>query len=157
MWVPKLFHGEHCFENYRTGRKTLQCYNIARNMSWHFDGIQAHISKKLQRNIQYLRCLAHRRNIINLFCRDLQECWKYQFAELFSLAKTNRQGLPLVYRNSLLQKLLQQHWPKVSKYLARWKSSRTDWGQLWEIIELTISCSWCQKKTYWKKLTSPYL
>jgi len=49
----------------------FQCYDFASNISKHFDGTDAHISKKFGRNIQYLRCLAHRGNIIIPFVRNL--------------------------------------------------------------------------------------
>ena len=46
----------------------FQCYDFASNMSGCFKGTQTNISEKLGRNVPYLRCLAHRGNIIVEHC-----------------------------------------------------------------------------------------
>ena len=46
----------------------FQCYDFASSMSGHFEGAQAHTSKKLRRNVPYLRCITHRGIIIVEYC-----------------------------------------------------------------------------------------
>jgi len=75
--------------SFKRRQMAFQCYDFASNISGRFARTQAHVSKKLGRNIQYLRCLAYSRKIIG----HLQRLAKALEALLsFYLAKRTEDG-----------------------------------------------------------------
>ena len=59
--------------------------------------------------------------------------------ELFFLAKKNRQGLYVVYRDFTFAKTIVMTLAEGERIFSKMRTSRTD--QLWETIDLTISRS----------------
>ena len=61
---------------------SFQCYDFASDMSGRFDGSQGHTSKKLGRNVPYLRRIGHRGNIIVEHCCESSSLTRNMFGVL---------------------------------------------------------------------------